>query len=203
MKNVIDAWKNKDVFDKQLKINMQELNGNLSYPKHWLESISLIDKFKPKSILEVGCGCGAFSEVCRKEFPNIEYMGIDYSADAVKLAKNTWKNNFNVMDYKDLTKEFVNNYDSLYLSAFLAVLPNADEAFEFILSLVPKSLIIMKTKIHTGPSIAVPQNAYDTIQTVEYYHNIEKFMNIIEKYGYDVKDRVDLGIYLTKKRVII
>ena len=60
--------------------------------------------------VDVGCGCGAFSELCNKEFPGLKYVGIDYAEEAIEIAKEQWKGvNFMVKDYKELDKEFIQN----------------------------------------------------------------------------------------------
>lgn len=191
----IDSWKNKDVFDKQLKLNVKELNG--SYPNHWLTNIELLLLANPSSILDVGCGCGAFYEVCKQELPELKYFGIDYSSEAIELATQTWGKHFEVLDYKELTNEYVSKYDVVYLSALLDVLPNGDEAFEFILSLDAKQLLISRVKLTSEASKYEEYTAYDSITTYAYYHNIDKFFATIKAYNYEVIGKDD-NFYLSK-----
>jgi len=53
----IDSWKNKKVFEDQLKLNELELD---KYPAHWnlfIEAISCITP-APTTLLDIGCGAG-------------------------------------------------------------------------------------------------------------------------------------------------
>ena len=199
MNNFNDSWKNKEVFDLQLDFNLKELESKSTYPSHWVDNIDLMSKYNPKSILDVGCGCGTFYEVCRREFPDIKYFGTDYAKEAIELAKTTWGDYFQVLDYKNLTKEMVKQYDLLYLSAVLDVLPNGDEAFEFILSLEPKQILVSRVKLTDGDSKCETIKAYNNRPYYAYYHNITNFFNIIKKYNYEVVDeRSRHNFYLIK-----
>ena len=192
-----DSWKNKELFDMQLELNMKELHNKSTYPRHWMDNIELMVQYNPKSILDVGCGCGAFYEVCRREFENINYLGIDYSKEAIDLAKKTWGDYFKVLDYKDLTEKFVEKYDMVYLSALLDVLPNGDEALEFILSLNANQILISRVKLINEESRHDVYKVYNGITTYAYYHNYENFINNIKKYNYSYINKND-NFYLTK-----
>lgn len=197
MNNVTDSWKNKNVFIKQLDLNLRELS-NKNYPEHWLAFIQLINMEKPNSILDIGCGCGAYYELCRKEFPWLKYTGVDYSEEAITLASNKWSHSeFFVKDYKELTPEYVKQFDLIHLGALLDVLPNGDEALEFILSLGAKNVLIGRMKITDNPSHFETYTAYDEITTYAYYHNKTNFLDLCKKYHYIVKN-INNNFYLTK-----
>ena len=146
MKDVKEAWKYSNVFEKQLELNIKELDN--SYPPHWYDFINLIKKFKPLSILDVGCGCGALHELCKRELPSLKYYGIDYSENAIKIAKKTWsEDSFSVKDYLSLDYKYVSKFDLIHMGALLDVLPNGDEALDYIMSLTPKSILIGRMKL--------------------------------------------------------
>lgn len=193
----LDSWKNKKVFDLQLDLNLKELKNKSTYPQHWLDNIELMSRYSPQSILDVGCGCGAFYEVCKKEFPEMNYFGIDYATEAIDLAISTWGNSFKVLDYKNLTKELLQQYDLVYLSALLDVLPNANEAFKFILSLDAPQLLISRVKLSNDPNGYEQYQVYDNITTYAYHHNRIEFFNTIKSYGYSVEGKNN-NFYLSK-----
>lgn len=198
MQNVIDSWKNKNVFEKQLILNLKELSDKSLYPRHWGIFILFLKKIKPNSILDVGCGCGSFYELCNREFSGVSYTGIDYSIEAISLAKSHWNyDNFFVLDYKDLTSEYISNFDLIHLGAMLDVLPNGDEALDFILSLKPKNLIISRMKLTNKKSYYDVYVAYNEIKTCAYYHNEDNFKNLCIKYGYKI-DNLENNFYLKK-----
>ena len=86
----INSWKNKEIFQDQLGINKDQLDNN--YPSHWLGFISLMKTIEnKKNLLDVGCGCGSFYSLCKKEFSDLGYFGIDYSDDAINLVKTLLK----------------------------------------------------------------------------------------------------------------
>mgnify|MGYP003135524552 CR=1 FL=1 len=86
----VNEWKNKEVFKSQLKLNEKELDN---YPIHWSEFLYAFNLIKPspKTLLDIGCGVGVYYELCRRHHPEIEYCGVDYSKEAIQLAKNKWK----------------------------------------------------------------------------------------------------------------
>jgi len=193
----LDSWKNKKVFDSQLDLNLKELKEESTYPAHWLDNIKFISEYSPRSILDVGCGCGSFIEVCKRKFPEMEYFGIDYATEAIELATSTWGNSFEVLDYKNLTKEKVQKYDLIYLSALLDVLPDANEAFKFMLSLDAPQLLVSRVKLSNEPNMYQQYRVYDAITTYAYQHNRIEFFNTIKSYGYSVEGRND-NFYLSK-----
>jgi len=200
MDNVTNSWKNDKVFKKQLELNIKELSNESNYPSHWRAFISLLKENKPKSMLDIGCGCGAYYELCNREISDLKYTGMDYSQEAVDLAIKYWSyTGFIVKNYLDLTKEFIGDFDLLHLGALLDVLPNGDEALEFILSLGPKNVLIGRMKLTNEPSFYETYTAYDEIVTCAYHHNRNTFLQLCEKYDYEIMN-IENNYYLTKNK---
>jgi len=104
MQELADSWKNSDIFKCQLDLNLKELSSKSKYPLHWLDFIKLVNKSNAKTILDIGCGCGAYYKLCGMELKDLKYVGIDYSSEAIDLAKKQWGyNDFYVMAYNELT----------------------------------------------------------------------------------------------------
>ena len=186
MSKFIDSWKNKKVFEKQLELNKFEFN-NL-YPQHWFDFLNTIKSLNISNILDVGCGSGVYYKLCQKEIPNINYFGVDYSIDAIEIAKREYsETNFDVKSINDLTEDYLNQFDLIHLGAVLDVLPNGDEVLEQIFNLKPKKLFIGRIKFTDTPSNYVEYKAYDEIMTYEYRHNLTNCTNLSKKYNYTIK----------------
>lgn len=193
-----ENWKNESVSAKQLELNLRELSSESSYPAHWRFFLDLIKKKGYKSILDIGCGVGAYSKLIKDNCPDIQYTGIDYSDAAIKIAQKQWGfGTFMCLDYKELDEDFLDGFDLVHLGAFLDVLPNGNDALEFILTKKPKNLLISRIEITKNPSHFTVYNAYDTIQTYSYKHNQKELVLIFEKLGYDF-DFLGNNIHLTK-----
>jgi len=187
MYDFIDNWRSSELFKKQLNLNLTEISHESRYPFHWNEFIPFIKEINPSSILDVGCGCGVYYKLCKLHFPNIKYTGVDYSEEAISLAKETWKyDNFFTMDYKDLTKVYLENFDLLYLGGLLPVLPNADEALEYIISLDPKHVLISKITFTESSSFYSTYKAYD-VTTYDFKHNKQNFLDLCSKNNYHAR----------------
>lgn len=184
MKKLEDSWKNREVFERQLELNKKELESPQNYPAHWVDIIRIMRELNVKKMLDIGCGCGAFSSVCNTEFPELTYVGTDYSEEAIKIARNEWENiNFQVLDYKDMTNKHVKEYDLVCANALLDIMQNGDEVLEKVLSTKPKNLIISRIRFTNGDSFYKTYKAYN-IETYSFYHGRNKFKDICEKYGY-------------------
>jgi len=185
----INNWKNKNVFIKQLELNKKELNGN--YPNHWNSFINIINSIDLKScmkILDIGCGCGSYYELCRRHFKNLEYSGIDYSVEAIEIAKENWKyDNFFVKSFDEIDKTFIENYDIIHMGALLDILPNAEEALDFILKLGVKYVILSRVEISEQRECKTYM-AYDEIITYKYRHAHDEIMKTIYINNYNVSN---------------
>ena len=179
-----ESWKNKTVFEKQLKLNRLQLMSR--YPPHWKELITTLSKFEINDVLELGCGVGSAAQLLKSHFPSITYRGFDYSEDAIEIAKENWgePERFFVKDFWDLTEEDVQKYDCILESAVLDVMTNGDEALSFLLSLQPKSVYFQRIKFTDEPSYYETYKAYDVIETVQYYHNYKNFIDTLHKHNY-------------------
>lgn len=183
----IDNWKNVRVFEKQLELNLSELNSD--YPQHWTTFLHYVKKYGFKSILDLGCGCGVYGELCRREIPEVEYHGSDYSSEAIAIAKSSFKG----LDFfvGDIFKwDYLNtpDVDVIHAGALLDVLPNGNQAFIQIHSIAEscncENIIIGRIRFTPGRSGYSTYKAYDLIDTYEYRHNRKEFMEITESLGY-------------------
>jgi len=203
-----DSWKNKSVFEQQLDLNIKELNGR--HPPHWYRFINFIyasfyNKISLTSILDVGCGAGVYCPLIKKYFSSVEYKGCDYSEEAIALAGETWgAENFFVLDFWDLSEEIVNEYDTILISAVLDVLEDGDKALEFLLQLKPKSVCVQRMAFTDKESFSNTYEAYG-IPVYKFYHNREKFNNMLQQYNYKCfqfgDDKDSESYYLAKETV--
>lgn len=194
-----DTWKNPIVFEKQLILNLKELD---SYPQHWIDFIDLISSINTKkisSILDIGCGCGTYYHLCKTHFLNITYTGIDYSNDAVEIAKKQWKyDKFFEYDFWSLTPNYLSEFDIIHCGALLDVLPNADTALEKLLSMQPKNILLGRVKVTNKDSHFTQYTAYDAIETYAYYHNIGGLRKLFNKYNYSILNQINDSYLISK-----
>jgi len=199
LNDLMNAWQgNIEVFRKQLRLNQFELSD--SYPQHWHDLLAILAETKTQTLLDVGCGCGAVFELCRRHFPDIKYFGIDSAKEAIDLAIETWGDvgNFRTKDYREIEEHEVELYDTWHLGAILDVLPNADDALDDFLNLGPKNIIIGRMKFTDNVSHYSTYVAYEEITTCEYYHNSKNFLRLCDIYRYDVYNCNDS--FLLRKR---
>ena len=182
--NYIDSWKNKSVFLKQLELNKRELDNN--YPPHWYSFINIVNSLDDKiNLLDIGCGVGSYYEICRKHCPNLVYNGIDYSEDAINIAKNEWNyNNFFIKDVTEIDKDYLKDYNMIHMGGLLAVLPNADDVLNFILGFGVKYVFISRMELSNGSSEFSTYKAYDEIMTYRYKHGKDKIIKLIDDNNY-------------------
>lgn len=194
----VNSWKDSNVFQEQLSLNLKELN---QYPQHWNDFLSLVFKFKNEitSILDIGCGCGTYYQLCKKELPNIEYTGIDYSPNAIGVAKQYWKYpHFYVKDFWSINNEYINKFDLIHCGALFDVLPNADHALKHLLSLKPKKVLIGRIKLTDGESYCIEYKAYNEIITYAYYHSSNYLDNLFKENNYK-KIQINNNLFLELK----
>ena len=183
----VDSWKNKSVFEDQLALNEKEL---FNYPPHWNYFLNATHRAagEHSSILDIGCGAGVYHELCKKHFPNIKYMGMDYSEEAVEIAKQKWGGDcWKVGSYTEVTAADAASFDILHAGALLDVLPNGDEALEFLLTLGFKNIILGRVKLTDQESHFSVYEAYNKIQTYAYYHNKGNLIDMIRDAKYVIE----------------
>lgn len=208
--SIKDAWKNENIFAKQLQYNLMELSiGQHGYPPHWYAFLDLINRFKPNNILDIGCGAGVYFKLCEMYFPDMKYTGVDYAEEAVSVAERAWPNgSFAVKNIWDMDENYVGKHEAILMGALLDIMPDADAALDFALSLNPHNILISRVRLTEKPSYYETYAVYEEAETCKYYHNNEYFQQSITKHGYEVASSVgndfgtgfDAHYYLTKCR---
>ena len=194
----VNNWKNRIVFEKQLRLNKKQLAG--TYPPHWISFIRLIKRInKNLRVLDVGCGVGVYSELCRKHLTSVSYTGIDYSDDAITLAKSAWSTNdiFITKDFNDIDANFISNYNLIHLGALLDVLPYANTALDKILKLAVEFVLISRIDIDSTESLT-SYVAYEEIITYKDIHSMPVLLNTIHQNNYQIWQIDGNNILLTK-----
>jgi len=181
-----DSWKNEEVFKKQLALNTQELH---TMPDHWKIFLSMLGRIKEdqdiSTLLDVGCGCGAFAELIKMYYPSISYTGMDYAEEAIKLASREWPHaQFIQKNYTELTKEDVKDYDIVSSCGLHQMLPDGDKAMEHFLKLDANILIFLKLNLTDNANYFSVYEAYNEIHTYKFFHNHKDLLEMFKKYGY-------------------
>lgn len=183
--DLLDSWKEKEVSKKQLDLNLVELSDKNKYPPHWWIFLDLLKQKNIKSVYDLGCGVGVYYKLLKDNEPNITYKGADYSENAIQIAIEHWKSEcFEVKDLWDLKSSDLNNYELLHMGALLDVLPNGDEALDYLLSLNHDKIFISRILMTKDDSNYSVYEAYDTIETYSFKHNQKKLILMFEKHNY-------------------
>ena len=179
----LDSWKSsRQTFEQQLSRNKEELRNG--FPPHWIDFVQLVKQLKPKRVVDVGCGAGAYSFISEKL--GVEYMGYDYSQNAIDIATENWGENFVCKSYQDITPEDINQGDLVVANAICDVLPNGDECLRHLLSINAYNILIQRVRLTDKKSYFTEYQAYD-IMTYEFYHNEKQLDQDIIEAGYEVK----------------
>jgi trans-aconitate methyltransferase len=181
----VNSWKNKEVFVDQLALNESELNNYPDHWKHFLNATLKCVSIRKSTLLDIGCGAGTYKTICESHLPNVTYTGMDYSQEAIEIAKTRWGGvNWRVGDYQSLTEQDGAQYDILHAGAMLDVLPKGDEALSFLLSLGFKNIILGRVKLTEDDSNCSVYEVYNKIQTYAYSHNIPNLLRMFKEAQY-------------------
>tara|TARA_R110000787_G_scaffold40970_1_gene101349 strand:+ start:5593 stop:6210 length:618 start_codon:yes stop_codon:yes gene_type:complete len=185
----VNSWKIKELHENQLALNIHEYKSG-ARPTHWdfLVKVGKEQFNKKTKVLDIGCGCGFLNLLLTNEtqMEGSNYTGADYSENAIKLAKENFPGEFYVKSYDELTKEFTNKFDFGVISALTNVLPNGDEALDFLLSLNIPNLILLKMLKTNEQHHCSTYSAYNIATTYRFEHNQGKLDKIILDNGYKV-----------------
>ena len=208
----IDSWKNaEDAFRQQLQLNIKELTTQP--PPHWEHFIEFLKMLIPITrVIDIGCGAGVYGYI--SNYVERDYIGYDYSPNAIELAKKSWKElsdvqlpgNTNTIDYyckdyKELPEAENPDQDLLVANAICDVLPNGHECLKFLLGLKYRYLLIQRVSMIDKIEYYDEYQAYN-ITTYKYHHNKDKTIALIEDMGYNVspvllyEDTYDLEIII-------
>ena len=194
----INSWRDCDKsFEQQLSCNLSELSGN--YPPHWNSFLFCIQKNTPSRVVDIGCGVGVYGKLCIDK--NIEYIGYDYSENAVSIAKREWDLNVFCKDYKEISGDDIRENDLIVANALCDVLPDGHDCLLHLLSLNASRILVQRIEYSTTETEQVSEyNAY-SLTTYKFLHDREKTYSAIESNDYKLKERMiapqmyDLEIY--------
>jgi len=186
-----ESWKTSPtVFQKQLDLNLGYLRTG-SYPPHWNTFLAILKKIRAnhqiRNVLDIGCGCGAYYGLLRKEHPDLIYLGVDFAEHAINLAKKHWGvNQFFVKSLWDFKEIDLEPFDLIYCDGLFEVMEDADQALKFFMALRPRMAIINRINSQESPSSSKTYRAYDEIRVFRFTHNREELRKTLEP-GYEVE----------------
>ena len=79
-----------------------------------LEFLDMIESLKLKSVLDLGCGAGAFYHLLKARKLDIEYFGYDLSPAQIERARQRFDDRFAVRDISKITRAEFSRYGAVH-----------------------------------------------------------------------------------------
>lgn len=141
------------------------------------------------SLLDVGCGVGAYAALIDEFFPGVEYRGCDISPHMIEAARWEYgicsprrKRRFFVSDALSLE----NGADIILASSLIEVCPNWRNVLRHLCSLRLKFLILNRVRLWNDPGHPTTERIYTTIYetpSFEVVHNWETLRAVAQQAG--------------------
>ena len=136
-----------------------------------------IEKYKPNSIIDIGCGYGRYLKAINNNFPDIDLVGVDISKSQIELAKKYCNNSTNInlyeIDGKNIPFE-LNSFDMSISYGCLMLIPKKDllKIFEDIRKVTKHVSIFFEYEKPRRHNLFKDKAGY-------YYHNYDRiFKNL-------------------------
>lgn len=166
----------------------KDFSKKRQYPwKGWNRVIKNISNIE--SVLDLGCGNGRFYEFISKEYPNVEYVGVDTNNDLLNEARKKYgKEKFFNIDIFTNLKKIDNKYDLVVAFGVTHHIPSEDFRKRWFLELVELVdsggfLILSFWEFEEGPGdyLVSWDNKKDTKRFCHQYSK-EEIKDIIKRY---------------------
>ncbi len=189
------SWKNTKIPKKQRKlVNKQLLDwkSNLPIPEFDVMFDFLVSlRLPPKSkIIEIGCSSGYYSEIIAEVDKSIEYFGVDYSLDFLRMAKEIYpKKNFFAMDINNISIKN-KSFDCVILGSVLQHIKDWKYGLRAVNQINTKTLIIHRQPIaYFTKSYLSIKRSYGVFMH-EWIINREEFIHELKKYGWHLESEL-------------
>lgn len=140
-KNIMIDEKSKEYYDKKFKtsVDFQKPGMESLYVPLWNEVLNVLKLHKVKKVLDLGCGPGQFAQYALSILPHLDYTGVDFSSEAIKMARAKHiEGKFSCGNiFKTDSFEYA-KYDAILL---LEVLEHIDEDLKLLSGIKNKLLI--------------------------------------------------------------
>ncbi len=136
-----EAWKTEKICDLILNREFP----HIIYSDHFESLTQCLQKIKDiKNIIDVGCGNAEFGDVCQ----NVDYTGADLPHIINKVASvQRPAFNYITFDVEQDDLSFLNNYDLVFMNAFISEMRNPIKTLGSILDVSKKYVLIHRQNI--------------------------------------------------------
>jgi SAM-dependent methyltransferase len=100
--------------------------------------LALLSDKRCRSVLDIGCGAGAFFHVLRETMPHVEYRGIDISGAQIRRARENFGEHFAQADAARLSAAELKAYDAVHINSVFAFMA------------IPKQLRLLAAILESG-----------------------------------------------------
>jgi len=119
-----------------------------------LDFLDMIDRLKIKSVLDIGCGAGAFCHLLSHTHPHVAYTGYDASQAQISRAAERLGQRFEVHDVSTITTEEFSAFDAVHAYSVFSFMP------------VKQQLEIIQRILDSGAKLLMETGA--TIPDIQY-----------------------------------
>lgn len=128
-------------YDTKFKTSaeFQKPGSKSVYIPVWREVLNVIQVNKIKKVLDLGCGPGQFAQYAFSIIPDLDYTGIDFSPEAIKMAKA--KNTIGKFSCADIFKVANTEHTKYDAVLLLEVLEHLNNDLQLLSSIQNKLLI--------------------------------------------------------------
>lgn len=189
-----DSWKSSGLPTKQRNIVDKNLEAYRS-GRNNSELDALVDILKRnvqelqgKSVLEIGCSSGYYSEVFKIKGINVSYTGCDYSDSFIEMAKHYYPDRqFDVENAVALSYES-GSYDVVISGACLLHIYEFEKAIAETARVSNRYAVFHRTPVlHLTDTSAYTKKAYG-VPCFEIHFNEQELVRLFGKYGLDIID---------------
>lgn len=125
-------WTNMSMYDNEDTVNLYDTCSEAKKLSTFnspieIEFLDFIEYANISSVLDLGCGAGAFYHLLKSVHPNVAYFGYDISESQIRRARSRFSENFAVRDVSRISLDELAKFDAVHEYSVFAFLSPASQ----------------------------------------------------------------------------